>query len=167
MMMASFILVLSFLSFNYVAAVVVANCVTMTRFRETEKRAQIRGIPTNRCKFMSESDKKFLAIMPKLNSGRVDMLLEDVLGCRWTISVLRAVSQGVRRPGALERHIAGISPKVLSDRLRHFTRAGLFERVQFAEIPPRVEYRLTPFGRKFLKLLKNVEKLQKEIDDSM
>jgi len=113
---------------------------------------------------MTASDKKFLAIMPKLNSRRVEMLLEDVLGCRWTISVLGAVAKGVQRPGALERHIKGISAKVLSDRLRHFTRVGVFERVQFPEIPPRVEYRLTPFGKKFVRLLDEVEKLQVELD---
>jgi DNA-binding HxlR family transcriptional regulator len=113
---------------------------------------------------MTDNDRKYLAIMPKLNSRRVDMLLEDVLGCRWTVSVLRAVGRGVCRPGALERHIEGISTKVLSDRLRHFTRAGLFERTQFPEIPPRVEYRLTPFGRKFLRLVREVEKLQAELD---
>ena len=113
---------------------------------------------------MTASDKKFLAIMPKLNSGRVDMLLEDVIGCRWTISVLRAVANGVRRPGALERHIDGISAKVLGDRLKHFTRAGIFERVVFPEIPPRVEYRLSDFGKKFLRLLKEAEKLQAELN---
>lgn len=113
---------------------------------------------------MTASDKKFLAIMPKLNSGRVDTLLEDVLGCRWTISVLRAVGNGINRPGAIERHISGISAKVLGDRLKKFSRAGIFERVQFPEIPPRVEYRLTPFGRKFLRLLKAVEQLQEELD---
>ena len=75
--------------------------------------------------------------MPKLNSRRVDMLLEDVIGCRWTISVLRAVSKGVCRPGALQRHIDGISTKVLCDRLKHFTRSGIFERVVFPEIPLR------------------------------
>ena len=113
---------------------------------------------------MTASDKKFLAIMPKLNSRRVDVLLEDVLGCRWTISVLRAVGGGVNRPGALERHIEGISAKVLSDRLKKFSHAGIFERVQFPEIPPRVEYRLTPFGKKFLGLLKAVEQLQEELN---
>jgi len=113
---------------------------------------------------MTSSDKKFLATMPKLNSRRVEMLLEEVIGCRWTISVLGAVAKGVRRPGALERHIEGISTKVLSDRLRHFTRAGIFERVQFPEIPPRVEYRLTDFGRKFMRLLREVEKLQAELN---
>jgi DNA-binding HxlR family transcriptional regulator len=112
---------------------------------------------------MESQDKKFLAIMPKLDSRRVDTLLEDVIGCRWTVSVLRAVARGVNRPGALERHIDGISTKVLTDRLRRFTRAGIFERVQFPEIPPRVEYRLTPFGKKFLKLLKAVEELQAEL----
>jgi len=76
---------------------------------------------------MTASDKKFLAVMPKLNSSRVDRLLEDVIGCRWTISVLRAVASGVNRPGALERHIQGISAKVLSDRLKHFQRAGILE----------------------------------------
>jgi len=112
---------------------------------------------------MNASDKKILAAMPKLAARRVEVLLEDVLGCRWTVSVLRAVASGVRRPGALERHIDGISTKVLSDRLRAFTRAGIFERVQFPEIPPRVEYHLTDFGKKFLVLLKAVEKLQREL----
>jgi DNA-binding HxlR family transcriptional regulator len=115
---------------------------------------------------MTASDKKFLTMMPKLNSRRVDVLLEDVLGCRWTISVLRAVGRGVHRPGALERHIEGISAKVLSDRLKNFTRSGIFERVQFPEIPPRVEYHLTPFGKKFLGLLKAVEQLQEELNAS-
>jgi DNA-binding HxlR family transcriptional regulator len=96
---------------------------------------------------MNASDKKFLAIMPRLSSGRVEMLLEDVIGCRWTFSVLRAVAGGV-----------------LSDRLRQFRRAGIFERVQFPEIPPRVEYHLTPFGKKFLKLLKAVDRLQAELN---
>jgi DNA-binding HxlR family transcriptional regulator len=112
---------------------------------------------------MNARDKKILAAMPRLAARRVEVLLEDVLGCRWTVSVLRAVASGVRRPGALERHINGISRKVLNDRLRAFTRVGIFERVQFPEIPPRVEYHLTNFGKKFLTLLKAVEKLQREL----
>ena len=79
---------------------------------------------------MTSNDKKYLAVMPTLKTKRVDMLLEDVIGCRWTISVLRAVASGIRRPGALERHITGISNKVLNDRLRHLTRAGIFDRTR-------------------------------------
>ena len=78
--------------------------------------------------------------------------------------MLGAVAKGIQRPGALERHIEGISAKVLADRLRHFTRAGIFERVQYPEIPPRVEYRLTDFGKKFMRLIDEVEKLQNEFD---
>jgi DNA-binding HxlR family transcriptional regulator len=48
--------------------------------------------------------------------------------------------------------------------LRRFTDAGLFERVEFPEIPPRVEYHLTEFGEKFRCLLGEVQKLQLEID---
>jgi DNA-binding HxlR family transcriptional regulator len=136
----------------------------MTRRRGSEQRAQSGGIRTNRCKFMNDSDKKILKLMPKLASRRVDTLVEDVIGCRWSFTVLRAVAKGVNRPGALERHIEGISTKVLGDRLRTFTRAGIFERIQFPEIPPRVEYRLTQFGRKFVLILKQVEKLQAELD---
>lgn len=115
---------------------------------------------------MNDNDKKILAAMPRLSARRVDMLLEDVIGCRWTISVLRAVARGVRRPGELERHVDGISTKVLGDRLRQFTKAGIFERKQYPEIPPRVEYVLTPLGKKFVKLLQEVENLQAEINNA-
>jgi hypothetical protein len=67
---------------------------------------------------MKPNDKKLLAMLPKLKPGRVDLLLEDVPGCRWTVSVLRAVARGVTRPGALERHVEGISAKVLADLLK-------------------------------------------------
>jgi len=116
---------------------------------------------------MAQNDKKILAAMPKLNSRKVATLLEEIIGCRWTISVLGAVAKGVKRPGALERYIDGISTKVLTDRLRHFTRAGIFERVQYPEIPPRVEYRLTDFGKKFMRLVREVERLQAELNGSV
>lgn len=102
--------------------------------------------------------------MPKLRSRRVEVLLEDVIGCRWSISVLGALAGGTRRPGALEREIAGISTKVLSDRLATFCRAGLLERRPFPEIPPRVEYHFTSLGEKFLRLIEEVKRLQAELD---
>lgn len=113
---------------------------------------------------MSANDKKLLGKMPKLKAGRVDRLLEEVIGCRWTFTVLRAVARGISRPGALEREIDGISAKVLADRLRRFSKAGIFERRQFPEISPRVEYRLTSFGEKFLRLIEEAERLQVELD---
>jgi DNA-binding HxlR family transcriptional regulator len=114
----------------------------------------------------TDSDRETPQIMPRPKSRHVEILLEDIIGCRWTISVLRAVADGVNRPGAIERHVEGISTKVLSDRLRRFTLAGLFERVAFPEVPPRVEYQLTSFGKKFLGLIKEVERLQAELDEN-
>lgn len=107
---------------------------------------------------------KHLPQSSNLNSRRIEILLEDFLGCRWTFTVLRAVAEGVHRPGALKRAIKGISAKVLNERLRRFTDAGLFERIEFPEIPPRVEYHLTEFGEKFRCLLGEVQKLQLEMD---
>jgi DNA-binding HxlR family transcriptional regulator len=59
--------------------------------------------------------------------------LEQVVGCKWSVSVLEAVRQGVNRPGALERCIEGISTKVLSERLRKLTDYGLLNKQSYAE----------------------------------
>ena len=97
--------------------------------------------------------------------------LEDVVGCKWSVSVLQAVSQGVNRPGALERHIAGISTKVLSERLRKLTQYGLLDKQVHPESPPRTEYALTPDGRKLVTIISQIQSLdaaiaQKENDNA-
>lgn len=85
--------------------------------------------------------------------------LEDVIGCKWSVSVLAAVSDGVSRPGALEKHIAGISAKVLSERLRKLTGYGLLSQQRYAELPPRTEYTLTEFGREVVSLLAQIRRI--------
>ncbi|MEK6702943.1 MAG: winged helix-turn-helix transcriptional regulator [Planctomycetota bacterium] len=57
------------------------------------------------------------------------------------------VRRVVNRPGALLRSTPGLTQKVLRERLDKFVRSGIFAGVQYPEIPPRVEYRLTPFWR--------------------
>jgi DNA-binding HxlR family transcriptional regulator len=71
----------------------------------------------------------------------------EVLDGRWTILVVRDLLGGTRRFGELRDSLAGISPKTLTDRLRGLEERGLVERRMYAEIPPRVEYSLTPAGR--------------------
>jgi DNA-binding HxlR family transcriptional regulator len=90
-------------------------------------------------------------------------MVEDIVGCKWSLAVLGAIRSGVARPGALERAVTGISTKVLNERLRKLQRFGLIERRAYAELPPRVEYRLTPFGRRFGRLLDTVAELQAEL----
>lgn len=70
-----------------------------------------------------------------------------VLDGKWTMLVIRDLLQGTRRFSELRSSLAGISPKTLTDRLRELEQHGLVERVMYAEIPPRVEYTLTPKGR--------------------
>jgi len=70
-----------------------------------------------------------------------------VLDGKWTLLVVRDLLGGPRRFGELRASLAGVSPKTLTDRLRHLEQAGLVERTVFAEVPPRVEYRLTEAGR--------------------
>lgn len=89
--------------------------------------------------------------------------LEDVVGCKWSVSVLRAVAEGVTRPGALERLVQGISTKVLSERLRKLTAYGLLTRHVYVEVPLRTEYSLTRNGRKLVSIIDQIKLLDDEI----
>ncbi len=94
----------------------------------------------------------------------VSRMVEDIVGCKWSLAVLGAVRRGVCRPGALEHSIEGVSKKVLNERLSKLVRLGILDKQAYAELPPRVEYRLTAFGDKFCGVLDSVEALQREID---
>jgi DNA-binding HxlR family transcriptional regulator len=89
--------------------------------------------------------------------------LEDVLGCKWSVSVLQAIATGVQRPGALERHIAGISAKILNERLRKLEAYGLISKAVRASKPPRTDYALTSHGAKVVALIAQVRALDEEI----
>jgi len=91
-------------------------------------------------------------------------MVEEIVGCKWSLAVLGAVRGGVRRPGAMEHAIDGLSKKVLNERLRKLVRFGILEKRAYAEVPPRVEYRLTRFGERFSALMDGVERLQGELD---
>jgi DNA-binding HxlR family transcriptional regulator len=74
-----------------------------------------------------------------------------------------AGQRGVARPGALEGAVTGISTRVLNERLGKRQRFGLIMRRAYAELPPRVAYRLTPFGRRFARLLDAVADRQADL----
>lgn len=88
--------------------------------------------------------------------------LEQVIGCKWSVSVLKAVERGVDRPGALERDIAGISTKILSERLRKLTEYGLLNKKAYAEVPPRVVYSLSSKGRILAGIIDKIHALDRE-----
>lgn len=88
--------------------------------------------------------------------------LEDVIGCKWSAAVIAAVSQGVKRPGKLERYIPGISTKVLNERLRKLVAFGLLRRTEFSGLPARVDYDLTAAGAKLAALLQQIRDLNQQ-----
>jgi len=71
----------------------------------------------------------------------------DIVCGKWTLLLVRDLSEGRSRFCELERSLTGISPRTLSLRLRALEEEGIVERQTYAEFPPRVEYALTDKGR--------------------
>lgn len=90
--------------------------------------------------------------------------VEAVFGCKWSIRILTLIRRGVCRPGEIERSLAGLTTKVQHHYFRRMVALGVLRRDVFAEVPPRVEYRLTPFGERFVPLLQQIERLQQELE---
>ena len=77
-------------------------------------------------------------------------LVRDVLarvGDKWTLLTVAALAGGPRRFSILHREVTGVSQRMLGQTLRALTRDGLVTRTAYLEVPPRVEYELTPLGR--------------------
>ncbi len=90
-------------------------------------------------------------------------MVESIIGCKWSLHVLSQVRSGTNRPGAMVRSTDGLTTKVLNERLAKMLRFGIVEKVSYPEVPPRVEYHLTDFGRRFLRVVDEVESLQREL----
>ncbi|WP_017570923.1 winged helix-turn-helix transcriptional regulator [Nocardiopsis halotolerans] len=70
----------------------------------------------------------------------------DVIGGRWKVLILWALEERPRRFGELRRTLDGVTEKVLASHLRELEEDGIVRRRDFGEVPPRVEYSLTPVG---------------------
>ncbi|MCF8149500.1 MAG: helix-turn-helix transcriptional regulator [Burkholderiaceae bacterium] len=95
----------------------------------------------------------------------VHQMVESIIGCKWSLTVLSLVRKGVCRPGEMEHAIEGLSGKVLNERLAKLQRFGILDKTSFPEVPPRVEYQLTPFGQQFIKLVDAVDELQNSLNE--
>jgi DNA-binding HxlR family transcriptional regulator len=93
----------------------------------------------------------------------VSRMVEDIVGCKWSLAVLDMVQRGVNRPGAMEHAVDGLTAKVLNERLRKLVKYGILDKTSYPEVPPRVEYTLTPFGMKFAGVLDQIARLDAEL----
>lgn len=71
----------------------------------------------------------------------------------WATLIVRELLKGPHRFTELRQVLPGISPHTLTSRLRQFETHGIVIRTAYAEIPPRVEYRLTPLGEDLRQVL--------------
>ena len=109
---------------------------------------------------MKTNEKKISRRIPPRHVGR---MVETVVGCKWSLTVADLVQRGVRRPGAMERSVEGLTAKVLNDCLRLLVSYGVLEKRSFPEVPPRVEYHFTSFGRKFVETFKILDDLEEKL----
>lgn len=77
-----------------------------------------------------------------------------IIGGKWKCLILWGLVQNARRFGELKRAVVGISEKMLIQELKEMELDGIVKRKDFHEVPPRVEYSLTPFGAELREVLR-------------
>ncbi len=87
-------------------------------------------------------------------------MVETIFGCKWSLTVFNLLAHGINRPGEMVRAVEGLSTKVLNECLRKNVDYGILGKNVFNELPPRVEYYVTPFGTDFLRVIAQIEILQ-------
>ena len=85
-------------------------------------------------------------------AGRMIREVLDRVGDKWSLLVVATLGDDVMRFSDLLRHIPGISQRMLTLTLRQLERDGLVIRTAYAEVPPRVEYRLTALGATLIEI---------------
>lgn len=72
----------------------------------------------------------------------------DIIDGKWTTLIIRELLPEKRRYSEIQKALDGISPKVLTARLRHLEDTNIVSRTVYATVPPTTEYELTDLGRK-------------------
>ncbi|MFY1585909.1 winged helix-turn-helix transcriptional regulator [Micromonospora sp. WMMD734] len=84
------------------------------------------------------------------DGGRTIRAILDRICNKWTLLIVATLDGGALRFTELHQQIPGISQRMLTLTLRHLERDGLVSRTAYAEVPPRVEYALTPTGKSLI-----------------
>ena len=85
--------------------------------------------------------------------------IQKILGGKWKLEIIYYIAfQDVHRFGALRRHIGDITESSLTKQLRELEADGFISRHDFHEIPPHVEYTLTPLGESFIPVFEHMKR---------
>lgn len=84
------------------------------------------------------------------DGGRTIRAILDRICNKWTLLIVATLDRGALRFTELHQQIPGISQRMLTLTLRHLEHDGLVSRTAYAEVPPRVEYALTPTGKSLI-----------------
>jgi len=110
---------------------------------------------------MNNKEKLFYRKSPPAQSAR---MVETIIGCKWSLTVYQLLQNDIIRPGEMVANVEGLTTKVLNSCLKRNIEFGILQRIAYNEVPPRVEYKVTDFGIKFIKIIDQLETLQHEID---
>ncbi len=80
----------------------------------------------------------------------------NIIGGKWKVVIIGHLFTGEKRFGELKKLVCGVTQKMLTQQLRELEDDGLIHREIFKEIPPKVEYSLTEFGRSLSPILQNL-----------
>ena len=81
----------------------------------------------------------------------------EIIGGKWKTIIIYLISLEINRFGQLQRSCKGISKQMLTKQLRELEKDGIINRKIFAEIPPRVEYSVTPKGETLFPILESMK----------
>ncbi len=82
----------------------------------------------------------------------------ELIGSKWKLLILKFLLNDTMRFSELLKGIEGISQKVLTSTLKSMVEDGLVIRTDYDEVPPRVDYRLSPLGEKMRPLIEEMAK---------
>ena len=87
----------------------------------------------------------------------------DVIGDRWKVKIVESLLNGTQRFGELKKSVGNITQKVLTSNLRKLEEHGVLIRKVYAQIPPKVEYRLTALGKKLKPMIDSMIEWERNI----
>jgi DNA-binding HxlR family transcriptional regulator len=86
----------------------------------------------------------------------------NIIGGKWKPSIIYMIRTDRNRYSLLLKNITEISKQTLTNQLRELESDGIIERKIFAEIPPKVEYTITPYGSTLLPIIDSMSKWARE-----